>query len=487
MKAVCCCLLAVMILSSGSASAQDITQTWFLNSFSTIKQCSPIQVNVVPSADDTYKVDFIGDASVVKNLNAYVKDGELNIENTGIFKSSNPVGIRVSMPASALTTVYAQGPGSMTMLPGLSAEVMTVQTQQYSGPLTVGVNNTAAKVAITHASTAPLNVSGLVGSVQFSSSEKTGPVVLNAVGSSANVNVQGGANTVYIGGPSDLKITGTSSNPALIQYSDGTCDLFQGASCTKVPAIPVQQVTEQIFTGASSGQICSCGGGCVTPTPPPSSVGSQCISTGPNNCKGCCERKLLQGDMSSDSSCFTFECSPFVAPPSSPKPGSECASTGPACRECCWNKVLSGQYSSDPSCQTLQCSPFLPTPPPPPPPRPSPTPRPPSPAPRPPSPTGQSCITTSNCRSCCQSKLNKGTMYTDSVCYTNVRCIPSVNPPPAPTPIPPPTPILGNSCLTTTNCRQCCQAKEDSGTAGSDRGCSNPDLYPQCNTNLLGG
>jgi hypothetical protein len=78
-------------------------------------------------------------------------------------------------------------------------------------------------------------------------------------------------------------------------------------------------------------------------------------------------------------------------------------------------------------------------------------------------------------------------MYTDSVCYTNVRCIPSVNPPPAPTPIPPPTPILGNSCLTTTNCRQCCQAKEDSGTAGSDRGCSNPDRYPQCNTNLLGG
>lgn len=39
-------------------------------------------------------------------------------------------------------------------------------------------------------------------------------------------------------------------------------------------------------------------------------VGSECISTGPDNCKACCEEKLTSGTMTNDASCLSEECRP---------------------------------------------------------------------------------------------------------------------------------------------------------------------------------
>lgn len=40
-------------------------------------------------------------------------------------------------------------------------------------------------------------------------------------------------------------------------------------------------------------------------------VGSQCVTTGPMNCRKCCKNKDADGSIGSDPSCFTPECSPF--------------------------------------------------------------------------------------------------------------------------------------------------------------------------------
>lgn len=449
-----CLAVALLLGETWLVSAQSIATSLFVSSFDTVQQCSPVQVVLIPSDDDSvYKVDFIGDSSIVDNLNAYVKDGALNIENTGLFATQSPVGVRVTMPAAALKAIVNKGQGgssSLTAVSGFTGDAFTIQTQPFTGPTTLGLVNGSSDLKISHASNTFLNVTGSMGTVDLVTLENSGDVVLNQVGVKANVLAASTSATVYIGGPGTLMITGNASNG--IQYSNGTCDLNQG-SCTKIEPIEVQNITEPAFTGAVVGQLCSCDNGCVSPPPPPPTpVGSQCISTGPDNCRACCLRKLYDDTMTSDNSCFTAECSPFVAPPAPPMPGSQCISTGPAnCRACCWTKVLNGMYFSDPSCQTLQCSPFIPTPSPPsPPPSPSPPPPPPpSPSPPPPPPPSPSP--------------------------------PPPPPSPSPSPSPPISPLLGGDCASQgpENCLQCCINKQNAGTIDQDRSCfENPECNP---------
>ena len=51
-------------------------------------------------------------------------------------------------------------------------------------------------------------------------------------------------------------------------------------------------------------------------------VGTQCVTTGPNNCRGCCKAKFDAGTMQNDQSCLTPECSPFLTQ-GSPVPAAE--------------------------------------------------------------------------------------------------------------------------------------------------------------------
>jgi hypothetical protein len=51
-------------------------------------------------------------------------------------------------------------------------------------------------------------------------------------------------------------------------------------------------------------------------------VGTQCVTTGPNNCRGCCKAKFDAGTMQNDQSCLTPECSPFLTQ-GSPVPVAE--------------------------------------------------------------------------------------------------------------------------------------------------------------------
>lgn len=383
----------------------------------------------------------------------------MNIENTGIFKSSSPVGIQVTMPSDVLDTISQSGPGALTVVSGLNSSALNIQTIGYSGDITVGLDNSNSFAVISQQSTGALSIIGALGSAQVTAQQGAGPVSLNQVLQNANI-AQTSTTNIYIGGPEGLVISGSSSDPSLVQYSDGTCSV-SGGQCSKISPKPVQQVTAPVFQKASVGQICSCNGGCVTPSPPPSPLGSQCSSTGPSNCRSCCEKKLLTGTITSDGSCFTYECSPFVAPPN-PTPGAECASTGPACRDCCFSKATKGTMRNDASCFTPQCSPFLP---PPPAPKPSPPPSPP--------PLGSQCSSTADCRSCCQRKFIQGTWRNDPSCLTQ-QCSPFGQSPS--------TPVLGASCASQQNCRKCCENKLTTGQMFNDQSC----LTPQCRPNIVG-
>jgi len=381
----------------------------------------------------------------------------LNIENTGIFKSSSPVGIQVTIPSDVVDTISQSGPGALTVVNGLNSSALNIQTIGYSGDVTIGLDNSNSFVVVSQRSAGALSIFGAVDSAQVAAQQGGGPVSLNQVLKNANV-AQSSTATIYFGGPEGLVISGSSSDPSLVQYSNGNCSV-SGGQCTKVSADPVQPVTAPAFQEASVGQICSCNGGCVTPSPPPSPLGSQCSSTGPSNCKACCEKKLLQGSITSDGSCFTYECSPFVAPPN-PTPGAECASTGPACKGCCFSKATQGTMRNDASCFTPQCSPFLPSPPSPPP------------SPSPP-PLGSQCSSTGDCRSCCQRKFIQGMWTNDPSCLT-VRCSPFGQSPS--------TPVIGGTCASQQDCRKCCENKLTTGQIFNDQSC----LTPQCRPNIIG-
>ena len=53
-------------------------------------------------------------------------------------------------------------------------------------------------------------------------------------------------------------------------------------------------------------------------------VGTECVTTGPDNCRACCRTKFDAGTLQTDPSCLTQECSPFLAQ-GSPVPATEAA------------------------------------------------------------------------------------------------------------------------------------------------------------------
>jgi hypothetical protein len=82
-------------------------------------------------------------------------------------------------------------------------------------------------------------------------------------------------------------------------------------------------------------------------------VGSQCATTGPDNCQACCEEKQSKGTMNDDPSCSTDECKPDQM-----LVGSQCVTTGPDnCRSCCEEKLTLGTMTNDASCLTEECRP----------------------------------------------------------------------------------------------------------------------------------
>ena len=218
-------LSILLVLQGHVCLCQTIQTSLYTSSFDTVQQCSPIQVTIVPS-DDLFQVDLIGDSDIVDKINVYVKDGTLNVENTGIFGTESPVGVRVTMPASALKSIINKGQGgssSLTALSGFSGGSISVQTGQFTGPTTLGLVNGSSNLKILHASNAFLNVTGSMGSVELVTLQGSGDVVLNQVSTSADLLTQSSTGTVYIGGLQGLAISGNASNG--VTYSNGTCDL----------------------------------------------------------------------------------------------------------------------------------------------------------------------------------------------------------------------------------------------------------------------
>ena len=354
---------------------------WKLESFTGVNTCAPVPVVIKPATDSTtYTINIYGDATVANSLNAYVKDGQVYVENTAPFNTAKPVGIVLTMPSDSLEAVNNKGIGgsaSLTAVSGFKPSTVTVNTIAGSGPTVLGINNATSAIYISHASSTDLRISGEVGTIDFSTTgTSSGNAVFNAVSNTANLDVASKLQNVYVGGAQDVLVTGSSLGATT--YSNGTCSLSSGL-CTQVAPQAVEGVEMPTFKGASVAQICSCSGGCVNPPPPPQPKpspppppppqprpspppGSSCISTGPN-CQQCCQNKRNSNRLAwlNDSSCqFGGACwsrptpSPPTPPPPTPTPlGSSCASTGPDCQQCCQQKYYTDRaaYNNDKSCQ----------------------------------------------------------------------------------------------------------------------------------------
>lgn len=67
------CVMLCMLLHARVGTVLGNT-VWNLNAFTSIRQCGPVQVTVIPSSDSSmYSVEFVGESAATKNLNAYVK------------------------------------------------------------------------------------------------------------------------------------------------------------------------------------------------------------------------------------------------------------------------------------------------------------------------------------------------------------------------------------------------------------------------------
>lgn len=368
-----------MSIAATRAQTGTPARGWNLSSFTGVNACAPVPVVVKPAADNaTYAVSIYGDAAVANSLSAYVKDGQVYVENTAPFNTANPVGIVLTMPSDKLEAVYNRGTGgsaSLTAISGFTPSTMTVDTIPGSGPTVLGINNATSSIYVSHASSSDLRISGSIGTVDFSTTANSGGnAAFNTVSDTANLSVASKLQNVYVGGAQDVLVTGSSLGATSV--SNGTCSLTSG-SCTQVPPLAVEAVTMPTFKGASVAQICSCSG-CVNPPPPPQPKpappppsppqprptpppGNSCISTGPN-CQQCCQNKRDNNRLAwlNDSSCqFGGACwsrpsPPTPPPPPSPTPlGSSCASTGPDCQQCCQQKYYTNRraYNNDKSCQ----------------------------------------------------------------------------------------------------------------------------------------
>lgn len=373
------------VAATSSAANGSPARGWDLSPFTGVTTCAPVPVVLQPATDNsTYSVSMYGDSSVANSLNAYVKDGQVWVENTAPFNTANGVGVVITMPPGQLASITNKGLGgsaSLTAVSGFTPATLTVDTVAGSGPTVLGINNSTSAMFVSHASSSNMTVAGEIGTVNFSTgSGASGTASFNAVATGANLLVASATQSVYVGGLTDVTVQGSSLGQVTV--SNGTCSLSSG-TCTTVPPLAVQNVTMPVFTGASVAQICSCSGGCQNPPPPPPPrpspqpspkppspsprpTGQDCSSTGPN-CKACCERKLNSWGGAAyyqDSSCWPFptsNCNVSPSPTPSPTPppptpspvGTRCSSTGPSnCQECCANKYQTSnqEYYADPSC-----------------------------------------------------------------------------------------------------------------------------------------
>jgi len=360
-------------IASASAQLSSPARGWNLDPFTGVNACAPVPVVLQPAADNaTYSVSIFGDSSAANALNAWVKDGQVYVENKAAFTTANPVGLVLTMPADKLASINNKalgGSASLTAVSGFTPSTLTVETVAGAGPTVLGLNNATSSLFINHAASSTLNVTGDVGTINFSTtSGASGAASFNAVADQVSLSVASSAQSVYVGGVLNVAVQGSSLGAVTV--SNGTCSLSSG-SCTEVPPLAVGTVAAPTFTGASVAQICTCSGGCANPPPPPPSqsprppspsprppsptpppVGNQCSSTGPNNCVACCQRKLDQyGGYQywQDSSCYrpTSNCYvPARSPSPRPAPvGGSCATVSPSSYDACC-----AQNPSDPSC-----------------------------------------------------------------------------------------------------------------------------------------
>ena len=161
-----------MSIAATRAQTGTPARGWNLSSFTGVNACAPVPVVVKPAADNaTYAVSIYGDAAVANSLNAYVKDGQVYVENTAPFNTANPVGIVLTMPSDKLEAVYNRGTGgsaSLTAISGFTPSTMTVDTIPGSGPTVLGINNATSSIYVSHASSSDLRISGSIGTVDFS-------------------------------------------------------------------------------------------------------------------------------------------------------------------------------------------------------------------------------------------------------------------------------------------------------------------------------
>ena len=232
--------------------------------FAGITSCLPVPVVVKPSSDDTYTIQFYGDAAAVKSLkmshemipgtNRYDPNGDIFLHNEKPFSSTQGIGVVVYMPADRLIRVTNRQMGSFTAVSGFVPPVLNVKTLAGAGPTALGTSDTD-RVHIYHGASSNLTVSGEVDVVEFhAASYSGGTASFNAIVDRVFIDVDSELQRVYIGGLQNVSVSGQSAGR--VSVSNATCNLNSG-SCRDVPPRAVEPVGAPKFVPASSKMRCN--------------------------------------------------------------------------------------------------------------------------------------------------------------------------------------------------------------------------------------
>ena len=219
-RALCQLTVAIAIFC---VQAQKVAT---LDPFSSVVVCGNIQVGIKPSADNTYSVEFQGDASQFSSLQAKVKNGVVYAQNPGTINSNTGVVMIISAPPDALHSLETKGNGDTSMISGFTVD--TFQIVASGNGVTRASLNVSGELSATFSGNGELTVGGALGSLNLQNSGN-GAVSVFGVQGDATVDVTGNGET-YIGGSPKTTITGSNTNYNPVTYSGKSCDISSSSS-----------------------------------------------------------------------------------------------------------------------------------------------------------------------------------------------------------------------------------------------------------------
>ena len=217
-----------LLLSTATAAPTTV------DAFTSIESCTPFGVGIQPG--DDYSYEGIGNEELAKYLSVSVKDGVLKIETTQLPFGNEPVNeivVVVTAPSNAtISSISAVSQGDLSMLEGFSSETLDVSMSgQGDFNADVGVSG---KLTMNLSGQGGASVAGSIGTLDLVSSGQ-GDVDVFGVNGPASVDLSGQGDT-FIGGTSNLTITGTANGMGDLKYEGGSCDVpssFFGDTCVK--------------------------------------------------------------------------------------------------------------------------------------------------------------------------------------------------------------------------------------------------------------